>query len=267
MPGAGGPLWNVGGGYGYRPYTAATHGGARRLSGFGQPPTGQGPAHISRGIPAPPSPDPVVQVAGEVVAQLLREAEAGGRRPGAVFLQAVAARIRPGGDVYVARESQNLIRQGYSKSEALTNSLTALVANVYASAIYTGTPPPWGLSQGASGLGATVEGALDSLWEGFRRLVCLRGVGASVGRVVDDEGGAQTGAAGQEAAAALTGGCGPAPPRGASPEELERLRLQQEAQANKTSPWVWVVVGVGVFFVVTGGTVFALTRKKGNERK
>ncbi len=244
MSAAGGPLWNVGGGFGYRPYAFATQ-GARRLAGFG--------------AVAPPvlGDDPVAVQAKEAAAKVIARASAHGVTATMPALYHIAAALRPDGAEKLRRDMEWMHREGRNKQEAMFQSLSSMIANAYAKAILSGTVPSWAVSQG---LGAFWDSwGWDDVGSGLKTAACIPGAGGIVGFMVSDDGemGAAAGAAGGEVLCQLMGGRGEG---GSTEGRTETVVVEKETAVTPT--WVWPVVIGTTAVVLLGGGAFLLKKRK-----
>jgi len=236
MSGAGGPLWNIGGGYGYRPYAAATQ-GARRLAGLGAP-------HETA------LNDPVAAAAKGAAEAIIKDAKAQGPGREMPFVFGVANKLAPGGAAKLDKNMQWLHRLGYNHDNALFQSLSALVANSFAGAILAGKAPAWAMS-GLGGFG----GIMDDIGGFLKQAACIPGGGAVVGLLAadDKETGAAIGAAGGEALCQVLGGRD-------KPKQPARQFHPDPAPQQGTPGWVWALaIGGGVF--VLGSVLFVGLRR------
>ena len=243
MSTAGGPLWNVGGGYGYRPYALATQ-GARRLSGFGDV--------------SPPvlGDDPVAVRAKEAAAKVIARASAQGVTYTMPTLYKIAAVLQPDGAEKLRRDMEWMHREGRNKQEAMFQSLSSMIANAYSRAILSGTPPSWAAPKG---LGAWYdEWSWSDLTDGLQAAACTPGAGGLVGLVVADDKkmGVAAGAAGGEILCQTMGGRKKG--KAAAPPGKT---VVVETETPVTPAWVWPVVIGTTAVVLLGGGAFLWKRK------
>lgn len=168
MPDAGGPLWNVGSGWGYTPYAAVTQGNARRLAGLGGPASTDAPA--------------IANAAATATTQILQHlrtqpAELRGR-----ILRAMADRIRPGGGHALEADAAARMATGVQAPEALAGALSVFLEAAFKDAQAGRGLPGWAAP---SGLGAAddwdIAGKLID--KGVSALTNLASTGACIAGV------------------------------------------------------------------------------------
>lgn len=138
MADAGGSLWNIGGGYGYRPYSLMEL-GARRIAGLGAVPSPSG--DVAEGAR---------QAAAQALA-LLRTLPADQR---AAAVRRLANTLRGFGGAELVRKLAKLRTDaGASPEYALESAFAYIIQKEFEEMAATGRTPSW-VPNGASGFGA-----------------------------------------------------------------------------------------------------------------